>query len=118
MNRVEFLKKVRAIADEENWYRRGHVTSELIEEMSEVFDRLQELEMREDRNDYLMNQLHLQQQINFELEYNLGDEKYLEKRLEQVRLEKAEAKRALNAMFEGSTPADVPLIRRKEVDEG
>lgn len=114
MNRVEFLKKVRAISDEESWLRRGKATTELIEEMSEVFDRLQDLEMREDRNDYLMKQLHLQQQINFELEYNLGDEKYLEKCLEQVRLEKAVAKRALNAMFGGSTLADVPLIRRKE----
>ena len=117
MNRVEFMKEVRAISEKENWLLRGRLTSELIEKMQEVFDRLAELEMREDRNDYLMNQLHIQQQINFELEYNLGDEKYLEKRLEQVRLEKAEAKRALNAIFEGSTPADVPLIRRKEEDE-
>lgn len=117
MNRAEFMKEVRGISDKENWLLRSRLTSELIEKMQEVFDKLAELEMREDRNEYLMNQLHHQQQINFELEYNLGDEKYLEKRLEQVRLARAEAKRALNAMFEGSTPADVPLIRRKEEDE-
>lgn len=85
MNRVEFLKEVRAISDEEYWIRRGQKVSDLVEKMSEVFDRLEELEMREDRNDYLMNQLHIQQQINFELEYNLSNEKYLLERLEEVR---------------------------------
>lgn len=49
MNRVEFLKKVRVIADEPIWLHRSNMTSDLITEMQEVFDRLEELEMREDR---------------------------------------------------------------------
>ena len=85
MNRVELMKKVRDMAGEENWIRRSRTASELIEEMHEVFDRLQELEMREDRNDYLTKQLHLQQRINAELEYNLSDEHCLLDRLEEVR---------------------------------
>ena len=109
MNRVEFLKKVRLIADEPIWLHRSNMTSDLITEMQEVFDRLEELEMREDRNDYLTKQLHIQRQINYELEYNLGDEKYLEQHLVVVRSKKAEAKKALNAMFGGCTPEDFPI---------
>lgn len=117
MNRVEFLKKVRLIADEPIWLQRSNMTSDLITEMQEVFDRLEELEMREDRNDYLMKQLHIQRQINYELEYNIGDEKYLEQRLHVVRARKAEAKKALNAMFADCTPEDFPVLRRKEVEK-
>lgn len=114
MNRVEFMEKVREIAGRESWLVRSKETTELIAEMQEIFDRLEELETVNGRERYLKSQLHFQQQINFELEYNLDCEEYLEKRLEELRMEKAEAKKALNAMFEGSTPADVPLIRRKE----
>lgn len=85
MNRVEFLKEVRAISDKENWMLRGRLTTELIEKMQEVFDHLEELEMREDRNDYLVKQLHLHQRIIAELEYSLSDEKMLLERLEEVR---------------------------------